>query len=917
MNIQEVSIYRGPHIYSLIPMLRLQIDLGPLEILPTDKLGEFADVLLKCLPGLHQHGCSYEMPGGFTRRLKEGTWLGHVAEHVALEIQKLAGADVSRGKTRSVLNQTGVYDVLYEYENDDVGLLCGVAALKLLSTLLPPSLNGFTGVQLVLDRVSPEALAANAWAASDVFDLDVALTALRLVHRSHSLGPTTAALIAEAKRRGIPVQRMDDSSLVQLGYGKQQKRIWAAMTSSTSQIAVDMAADKDLTKNTLKAIGLPVPQGCVVTSADQLGEVFEDLCPPLVAKPLCGNHGRGVSLHLKTLDDLQFGFMAAQKISRSVVVEEQYAGKDYRILVVDGRTIAVAERVPAHIVGDGERTVAQLIEIENLDPRRGDGHEKVMTKIVVDDAVIQTLAKAGLTTASIPARGQTVFLRSTGNISTGGTAVDCTDKIHPENAKIAERAALAIGLDVAGIDFIAPDITQPVSETGGGIVEVNAAPGLRMHMAPSVGSSQPVAERILDTVFPPGSRSRIPIFAVTGTNGKSTTSLMLERILRKAGLKVGLANTSGVFIDGTRIMKADASGPRSAKLVLSDPTVEVAVLETARGGIVREGLAFDDCDAGAVLNIDADHLGLRNISTVDDLAWAKSLVVEVVHRSGTSVLNADDPRTCAMAKRAGGHIAYFSLQGDSMSELLQSHISGGGLAVMRSRAKGDEILIYDGGKSQRLMAVSEIPATLHGAAEFNVANAMAAAAMAYGYGIDIDVIRTGLSCFSTSLSDNPGRLNFSDELGFRVVIDYGHNPASLRAVGRLIDAWRPQFGRVIGMVSMPGDRRDDDMREMGKIAGGLFDHVVFRETPDQRGRAPGTINRLMTEGALTAGCPLCHISPIIEEFDAIDFCLRTAQPNDLVVLMATRFDEAWQRVHAFHAAGAGVAPLQALDARVG
>ncbi|MFC4172491.1 cyanophycin synthetase [Microvirga sp. GCM10011540] len=892
MNVVERGVYRGAHLYSLTPMIRFKLDLGALEQWPSNLLPGFTERLLAFLPGLHQHGCSFHEPGGFVRRLEEGTWLGHVAEHVAIELQSLTGIRVTRGKTRSVRGEPGVYNVMYSYQEEDTGLLAGRLALQLVDSLLPPELQGVRGLDRIYRDEDEPALQGG-------FDLQSALKALKYVHRRKALGPTTQSLVLEAERRGIPVIRLDDQSLVQLGTGRHQKRIRASITSLTPSISTDAASDKNLTKAILSDAGLPVPRGDVVRSAVDAVRAAERIGYPVVVKPLDGNHGRGVSIDLTTPEAVTQAFEEAARHSRRVIVESCFTGRDHRILVVNGEVVAVAERVPAHVVGDGRRSIAALVEEVNQDPRRGEGHENVMTRITVGDHACGVLAKAGLTPGSVPELGQVVYLCDTANLSTGGTAVDRTDDIHPDNALIARRAARAIGLDVAGIDFIAPDITRSVRETGGGIIEVNAAPGFRMHLQPSEGRPRNVARPVVDMLFPRGAPTRIPVLAITGTNGKSTTARMVGHILRANGLNVGLTSTTGIYVNGDRIVEADASGPWSARVILKDPTVDVAVLETARGGILREGLGFTECDVGLVTNIQPDHLGLKGIDTIEDLAWVKSVVVEAVHRNGTSILNADDPMTVGMRRRAGGRIGYFSLRGGAdMPDFLREHIEDGGFAVVREpgRGNGGEIVIHEDGDSIQLMRASEIPATLDGLAEFNVQNALGAVAMAYAQGVPVNIIRMALSTYTTSFEHSPGRLNVFDGHGFRVILDYAHNPAGLQALGDLILKMRPRHRRVIGMINIPGDRRDDDMREMGALATRYFDEIIFREDPARRGRRPGEIVALLAEGALSAGFPEQRISRILEEDEAAELCLRMAQPGDLVVLTPTDVEAMWQQV---------------------
>ena len=893
MRVVETSTYRGPHLYSHRPMIRVQLDLGALEAWPTHRLHGFTDRLLVALPGLERHGCCFRTPGGFVRRLREGTWLGHVIEHVALELQCLAGAQVGRGKTRSVKGRPGVYNILYVYETEGLGRAAGRVAIEAVHSLLPRDLQGLSNLNLVAPPL--------AGGVEAPFDLNAAIMALRQLRRGETLGPTTRSLVAEARRRGIPAERLDAQSLVQLGQGARRKVLRASITGDTSQIAVQTAGDKALTKAVLSAVGVPTPRGAVVRTADDAVAEAARLGGAVVLKPLDGNHGRGVNVGLRTPEAVQWGFDQAAKHGRRIIVEEQYEGHDHRILVVGGKVVAVAQRVAAQVVGDGVSTVAALIDKTNADPRRGAGHEQVMTRIVIDDHVREMLSRSHLGLDDRPAAGQVVVLRATANLSTGGTAIDRTDDIHPDNASIARRAALTVGLDVAGIDFIAPDITRSVRETGGGIVEVNAAPGFRMHLEPSEGQPRDVAKAVIAHLYPPGSRSRIPIVAVTGTNGKSTVGRMAARIFREQGKVVGLTNTSGVYIDDERLLEADASGPKSARMVLRDPTVEVAVLETARGGMLREGLGFDRCDVGVVLNVTADHLGLKGVDTLEDLAAVKSIVTEAVGRRGVSVLNGDDPLTLRMARHAGGRICFFTLHGgEALSPDLRGHVERGGLLVAREASpRGGELVIHERGRRFSVLHADEIPATLQGLAEFNVANALAAIAIGHAQAVPLEVIAAALRTFESSHADNPGRFNVHDDHGFRVIVDYAHNSAAMRAVGDLIARLRPSVGRVIGVVSIPGDRRDADILEMGQIAAALFDDLIFRERPDGRGRAAGSVVSLLTDGALAAGFAPDHLHRILSETEAIDAALRMARPGDLVLVFPSGVEAAWRQVAAF------------------
>lgn len=895
MTIRETSVYRGPNFFSRLPMIRIQVDLGALEAYPSNTLPGFVERLLNDLPGLARHGCSNRHAGGFARRLHDGTWLGHVAEHVALELQVLAGHATTRGKTRSVRGQPGVYNILYAYEHEEIGLLAGQYALRWVDSLLPPDLSGLRGLR-ILDRN----------AAPGPISLEAAVAELRRLVRKHALGPTTQALVDAAKRRGIPVARLDEQSFIQLGQGSRQRRLRASVTSRTSHIAVQTAGDKALTKTLLAAAGLPTPRGVVVGAADEAVAAAAKLGWPVVTKPLDGNHGRGVSTALGSEAEVRWGFAQAAEHGRRVVVEQMLPGRDHRFLVVDGKVVAIAERTPASVVGDGRRSIQELVALTNLDPRRGIGHEAVMTRIVIDDHVRDRLQRSGLTLTSVPNPGQVVELRATANLSTGGVAADRTAEAHPDNVAIAEQAALVIGLDVAGVDFMIPDVARSVRETGGGIVEVNAAPGFRMHLEPSEGQGRDVAEPVIASLYPRGSAARIPIFAVTGTNGKSTTTRMVASILRAQGLNVGCASTTGVYLNDQLVYAADASGPKSARMLLRNPKVDAAVLEVARGGILREGLGFDICDVGAVLNITADHLGLKGVVTLEDLAAVKSVVVENVRRRGHSVLNADDPLTLRMQRRSGGALVLFSMHGGGdMSKAVRTHIDAGGMAVVREPGRrGGRLVVHRHGQRSDLMAADEVPATVSGSAGFNIQNALAAAAMTLAHGVAPSIVVEGLSTFTSSFEQNPGRLNLYDGHPFRVILDYAHNPASLAALSEMIEAMAPAHGRLIGMVSIPGDRRNEDILEMGRIAARTFDELVFREAPDGRGRATGEVISLLTDGAIAAGASAEHVQRIIDEKVAADTCLKMARPGDLVVLLPTDIGGVWNQVVGFAPEGA-------------
>ncbi|MBY3266860.1 cyanophycin synthetase [Rhizobium laguerreae] len=886
--VQEVAVYRGPHLYSRTKMVRIQLDLGRVEQYPTNLLPGFVDALLKHVPGLREHGCSYGEPGGLVLRMEEGTWLGHVAEHVAIELQNMAGADVARGKTRSVTNMPGVYNVMFEYENEDVGLLAGRFALELVNLLLPIELQGLAGA----DMIAPSPLA--------LFAMPEALRVLRAMHSEIAFGPTTASIVREAEARSIPWRRLDNSSLVQLGYGKHLKRIRASCSSLTSEVAAEIAGDKELTNRLLTEAGLPAPLGIVASSAEEAVEAARTIGLPVVIKPVDGNHGRGVNIGLSTHSEVEWGFEQARAHSSLVLVEQQFVGGDHRILVIGGKLVAAAKRVPAQVVGDGRATIAQLIDRKNEDPRRGNGHESALTRISIDECLIHYIARSGYTLASVPEWGKPVMLLPTANLSTGGTAIDCTEDIHPDNALIACRAARILGLDIAGIDFVAPDIRKSVLETGGGIIEVNAGPGFRMHLYPSQGKRRNVAAPVLDLLYPPGAPSRVPVLAVTGTNGKTTTTRMLAHILAADGQIVGMTSSNGVYIDGRRILEGDCTGPRSARVVLGEPTIDVAVLETARGGLLREGLAFDACDIGCVTNVTADHLGLRGVHTVEDLAAVKSVVVEAVHENGWSILNADDPRVAAMREEAGGHICYFSTKAPKQwPDFLKDHVLHGGRALGCDLASGPfDMILYDQAQKMLICRADEIPSTMNGMAAFNVENALAASAMAVCNDVPLPVISEALRSFGTSYEQSAGRLNMVEREGVRIIVDYAHNPGGLRALGGLVRKLRTGNSSCIGVVGIGGDRRDQDIFEMGEIAASLFDRLILKEDYDLRGRSAGEVAAILRQGALKAGFDASKIEVVLREHEAVERALGSALNDDLIVVTADDIARVWARVSA-------------------
>lgn len=870
IELRKATVFRGPNIWARMPVILLSVDIGELEERPTNKIPEFYERLTELMPSLYDHGCSVGRPGGFLQRMREGTWMGHVLEHVALEMQNLAGAEVVRGKTRGT-SERGVYNVVYEQQQEDVGLAAGRLAMRLLNHLVYDTEPEFNFQKELEDNV------------------------IRVAERL-AYGPSTGAIVSEAERRGIPVLRLDPRrSLVQLGHGHHQKRVWATVTSQTSNISVDIAANKELTNRLLEEVGIPVPRGGVVRDVDEAIQVANRISYPVVIKPLDGNHGRGVCINLKNADEIRKMFPIAKEESRagSVVVERYITGKDYRILVVNNQLVAVAERVPAHVIGDGEHTVEELVATTNLDPRRGVGHEKILTRISIDAQAVETLQRQGLTIHDVPADGQVVSLKQTGNMSTGGTSIDRTDDIHPDNVEIAQQAAMVVGLDIAGIDFITSDISQSVRQTNGAIVEVNAGPGFRMHTNPTEGHPRHVGRAVIDMLFPPGSKARIPLVAVTGTNGKTTTVRMIAHIMKTAGKRVGMTTTDGIYIDGTQILAGDMSGPTSARMVLKNPTVNYAVLETARGGILRSGLGFDRCDIAVVTNVASDHLGLAGIETMEELARVKSVVPQAVFRDGKSVLNADNRWTAEMARTARGEIIFFSMDEDN--PVVREHLRNRGRAiVLRQTRSGEMITIIEHRRETSLLLANEIPATFEGKLRVNVANAMAAAAAGLADDVQLEYIRQALRTFTTSFYQTPGRFNVLDFQGRRVIMDYCHNVAGLESMADFVN--RLENSRKLAVISMPGDRLDEDIKTFGRLAGQTFNELVIREDSNRRGRANGEIAAILKDSAIDAGLPHDSVHIVLDEFDAVRAGVERTGKDELIVLMVDKPAQIWNEL---------------------
>ncbi len=861
MEILEIRTLRGPNYWSGYwkKLIILRLDIGEYEKKPTNKIKGFYDRMTDVMPSIKSHGCSYQEEGGFLRRIKEGTWAGHVIEHFALELQTLAGMDTGYGRTRET-SEKGVYNVVYSYVEEEVGRFAGRTAIRLWLDLAE---------NIPVGEIK-------ACLAKDIREM-------REIRENVRFGPSTGSLVEEAMNRDIPYIRLNDQSLVQLGYGVNQKRIQATTTVNTNMISVDIAGDKSATKKLLGDMGVPVPKGYKLREIDELEATLNRVNYPAVIKPLDGNHGKGATVGIKNLDEAKIAWEKAKEYSRWVIVEQQLIGSDFRALVVNNRLIAVAERVPAHVVGDGKRTIQQLIDKTNEDPRRGYGHENVLTQIDIDGQTMRCITKAGYMLETKLKKGELLHLKTTANISTGGTAIDCTDEVHPQNVLLFERIARIIGLDVAGIDVIAPNVSEPLHTNGGGIIEVNAAPGFRMHLAPSEGIGRNVAEHVVDMLFPPGTRARIPIFAVTGTNGKTTTTRLIAHILKNSGRNVGFTTTDGTYIGNQQIVAGDNTGPISAQLVLKDPTVDVAVLETARGGIIRSGLGFDYCDIGIVLNIAADHLGLKDVNTLEDLARVKSVVPRAVSRRGYAVLNAEDKLVYEMKELTEGTVVCFSMD--------ENHPN-----IKRRAERGRVTCVYENGYvtilkgkwKVRVEKVTNIPITYGGRAEFMIQNVLAATLACFVHGVSLEDLRVGLTTFNAGTAQTPGRLNFVEIGDVTVLMDYAHNPAGLRGLANFINKLGRKYRTVV--LNGTGDRRDEDIVEFGQVAGENFDRIVIRRGHYLRGRDEKQTYELLKKGIAKSGKePAVRIIP--ESRDAIHHSIKHGRKGELVVTLADRVVE--------------------------
>lgn len=852
MKIVEIKVLKGPNYWSVrrTKLVQMKLDLEEMEQRPTNSIDGFRQRLEKMFPTMIEHRCSVGSRGGFFERVDEGTWMGHVIEHIALEIQTLAGMDVGFGRTRTANEKEGVYYVCFTYMEEDAGVYAAKASVRI----------------------------AQALTDGTEYNLDEDIQKLREIREDTRLGPSTGCIVEEAAKRNIPYIRLNKQSLVQLGYGVHQKRIRATIASTTSNIAVDIACDKEETKMLLEAAEIPVPRGTVVRTEAGLDEAIEKYKYPLVIKPIDGNHGKGNTTNITNREQAIKALESAKQYGRNVIVERFITGFDFRCLVINNKFICAALRTPASVIGDGKHNIQWLIDETNKDPRRGFGHEKVLTQITVDNSTMKMLEEKNYTLETIPPKGELVLLKTTANLSTGGTSEDVTDEVHPTNVFMCERISKIIGLDICGIDIMATDLRTPVSENGGAILEVNAAPGFRMHIEPAEGLPRNVAEPVIDMLFPRGSVGRIPIIAITGTNGKTTTTRLTAHIAKSAGKKVGYTTSDGVYIQNQLMMKGDCTGPVSSTFVLKDPTVDFAVLECARGGILKSGLAFQNCDVGIVTNVAADHIGLGGIYTVEQMAKVKAVVPETVFPHGYAILNAEDDLVYAMRSDLKCNIALFSM--DENNPRIKEHCAVGGLATVYENGF---VTIMKGTWKIRVMAAKDIPLTYEGKAVHNIANCLPAVLATYLYrDISIDDIKLGLQTFMPGEALTPGRLNFFHFKNISFLADFAHNPHGLKLLCDFVS--KLDYKTKIGVISGTGDRRDEDIMELGEISARYFDQIIIRCDKNLRGRTADEIIGLLKQGInkVNPGVPTTTIA---NENEALEYIYANQVPGALYTIM--------------------------------
>ena len=849
MKIREINAMRGPNYWSVRrhKLIVMVLDLEDMEERPSNKVDGFSERIQALFPGMHEHRCSIGAPGGFFQRIERGTWMGHIIEHIALEIQILAGMKVGFGRTRGY-GEKGVYNVVFDYEEEAVGRFAAKAAFDICNALIE----------------------------GNSYDLASDIQRMREIREAVRLGPSTGSIIHEAELRGIPWIRLNQHSLCQLGYGENQKRIRATVTSETSSIGVELAGNKEETKYLLEQSEVPVPKGQIIRNESNLEDACKRVGFPLVVKPIDGNHGRGITVNIQSLEEALTAFHAAKKVSNSIIIERFITGVDYRLLVINHRFVAAALRTPAHVVGDGKSTVQELIDLVNSDPRRGYGHEKILTQITINDLTLGLIKAKGYSLDSVIPKDEMLILKDTANLSTGGTAEDVTDFVHPANIAMAERISRIINLDICGIDIMTSDISKPLKETNGAVLEVNAGPGFRMHLAPAKGLPRNVAAPVIEKLFPKGSNGKIPIVAVTGTNGKTTTTRLIAHIMKMEGYRVGYTTTDGVYIQNRLLVQGDCTGPNSAEFVLKDPTVNFAVLECARGGLLRAGLGFKNCNVAVVTNIAPDHLGLKGIHTVEQLAKVKGVVPETVLPDGHAILNADDDLVYEMRRGLQCNVALFSMN-ENNPRILALQRKGGITAVYEN----GYVTLCRGEWKMRVMKAHEIPITYGGKAEFMIQNVLPAIIAANIQGASIEDMKAGLSTFIPSPNQTPGRLNLFEFKKFTVLLDFAHNAAGMRALKKFTDTLE---GTVkVGIIAGIGDRREQDNNDIGSVAAEMFDEIIIRQDKNLRGKTDQEIIRMLEDGIKKID-PNKPVKVIPNEREAITYAIENGKEGSLIVL---------------------------------
>ena len=852
MEIREINAMRGPNYWSVRrhKLIVMVLDLQEMEEKPSNKIEGFSDRLKKMFPSMYSHRCSEGCEGGFFMRVEKGTWMGHIVEHIALEIQTLAGMDTGFGRTRDY-GEKGVYNVVFSYIEESAGRYAAKAAVRICEALIE-------GVN---------------------YDLSDDIQRMRELREEDRLGPSTGSIVEEAENRGIPWIRLNKYSLVQLGYGARQKRIQATVTSETSSIGVELACDKEDTKFLLEKAEIEVPRGEIIRRESSLKESCDYVGFPLVIKPVDGNHGRGITVDIQNYDDALIAFRQAKESSKrgAIIVEKYITGSDYRLLVINNKLVAGALRSPAHVIGDGKSTVQELIDIVNSDPRRGYGHENVLTQITVNELTKTILKDKNYSLDTVIEKGEVLVLKDTANLSTGGTAEDITDIIHPANVSMAERISKIIDLDICGIDIMTTDISKPLSETSGAVLEVNAGPGFRMHLAPTKGLPRNVAAPVIDKLFPKkGDTGCIPIIAITGTNGKTTTTRLIAHIAKMKGYRVGYTTSDGVYIQNRLLMTGDCTGPSSAEFVLKDPTVNFAVLECARGGLLRAGLTFKNCNVAVVTNVEADHLGLKGIHTIDQLAKVKAVVPETVLPDGYAILNADDDLVYDMRRNVQCNVALFSMDENNPRIKALQRLNG-----ITAVYENGFVTICRGQWKMRLMKVENIPLTYGGKAKFMIKNVLGAILAAHVQGISLEDIKAALETFIPSSSQTPGRLNLFEFKHFTVLLDYAHNAAGMKALKEFVDKMDATV--KVGIIAGIGDRRLEDNNEMGSIAAEMFDEIIIRQDKHLRGKTEEELIEMLSDG-IKMKDPNKKTTIIPSEKEAIIFAVKNAVKGSLIIL---------------------------------